>query len=63
MTTQEYNKLPYILTIQILFTYSVAADFELWLKTGEQKLYVDLFLLDVKLKTKQNTELTCGLTD
>lgn len=51
MTTHEYNKLPYILTIQILFTYNVAADFELWLKTGEQKLYVNLFLLDVKLKT------------
>jgi len=33
MTIDEYNKLLLILTIQI--------DLKMWLKTGEQKLYIN----------------------
>lgn len=41
MTIHEYNKLLLMSTIQILLTYNVAVDLKLWLKTGEQKLYID----------------------
>lgn len=56
MTTHEYDKLP---CIQFLLTYNTAADLQLWLKTGEQKLY--LLLLDFTLKNK--TELITGITN
>lgn len=56
MTTHEYDKLP---CIQFLLTYNVAADLQLWLKTGEQNC--NLLLLDFKLKNK--TELITGITD